>query len=90
MQSNQLVNFANEFDFLPDLARAAAAEVRRPETGIARPKALDAAGDALVPAPSPPEQITARNWSSTQLWDGSFPVQIGFCGCLLYSSASPL
>lgn len=56
MQSNQLVNFANEFDFLPDLARVAAAEVLRrwPGMGIAQAKALAAAGDASAPALSPP------------------------------------
>lgn len=38
MQSNQLVNFANEFDFLPDLARVAAAAVlwRQPGPPAAR------------------------------------------------------
>lgn len=50
MQSNQLVNFANEFDFLPDLARvAAAAAVPGPPCPG---KALGAAG-ALLPFPFP-------------------------------------
>lgn len=50
MQSNQLVNFANEFDFLPDLARVAgAAAVPGPPCPG---KALGAAG-ALLPFPFP-------------------------------------
>lgn len=55
MQSNQLVNFANEFDFLPDLARVAAAAVlwRQPGPPAARAEALGAAGAAGAPFPSP-------------------------------------
>lgn len=55
MQSNQLVNFANEFDFLPDLARVAAAAVLRRQPGppAARAKALGAAGAAAAPLPFP-------------------------------------
>lgn len=63
MQSNQLVNFANEFDFLPDLARVAAAEVLRrwPGMGIAQAKALAAAGGAKAPALSPhPPRVLHR------------------------------
>lgn len=58
MQSNQLVNFANEFDFLPDLARVAAAAVLRRQPGPppARAKALGAAGAAAAPFPFPAPQ----------------------------------